>query len=185
MSKTEITLPLSFTDAAKALREVIGLLSEVGRAVGAISNAVEGRKGKQAAESLDVLAFKSDGTRRHLEKIAAGEGRFEDFDAIREKMEETAADVEASIDRLNALRAFLRERHGMGLANRVSDLVYAGGGKASIRMDLRHLAFMQHDHYSSKEVALEARRILYNINALNESLVSLHDEILRISNAPG
>lgn len=172
--------PMTFTDVVTATRQTLELISDAANKVGTVVEAIQRHKGKKAAKSLDALAFGGDGSRRHLERIAAGQGKAEDFDAIAVKMDETGIVVEEAIDRLQQYRAFVRQRYGMALANKISDLVYAGGGKASIRLDLEHLVYLYDNFYAPEAIADEAQRILGNIAALNAGLEQVHDEILRI-----
>lgn len=103
-----------------------------------VGDACSSRKGGKVAGSLDRIAFKSNKSRKHLERIAEGKGTFDDFQMIGRIMDETGGEVEASIQRLQDNREYVRKKFGIAVANRISDLVYAGGGKASIRMDLIH-----------------------------------------------
>ena len=179
-SNTPAPRAMTFTDVIVATRQTLELISDAASKTVAVAEAVQRHKGKKAAKSLDTLVFGGDGSRVHLERIAGGQGLPEDFDAIATKMDETGRVVEQAIDRLQQYRAFVRQRHGMALANKISDLVYAGGGKASIRLDLEHLVFLNDNFYSPEHIAAEAQRILGNIAALNAGLEQVHDEILRI-----
>jgi hypothetical protein len=178
--KPTVTTPLTLTDVVVAIRQVLDLLGDAGGKALVVAEVMKQRKGKKAAKHLDTLVFGGDGSRRHLERIAAGEGDALAFAAIQRKMDETGENVERALDGLKELRNFIRERYGMAVANRIGNLVYAGGGKTSIRMDLQGLAWMHDSFYSSEEVAGEARRILANIEALNAGLTELHDLLLKI-----
>lgn len=107
-------------------------------------------------------------------------GSLDDFQMIGRIMDETGGQVETALDRLHDHRDYVRKKFGMAVANRIDDLVYAGGGKASIRFDLIRLSGMDHEMYTSDEVVAEAKLILANIEKLNTALVALHDEVLKI-----
>lgn len=148
--------------------------------IGVIRDTYSSYKGHKVAGSLDTIAFKSNKSRRHLERIAEGKGSFDDFQMIGRIMDETGGQVETALDRLHDHRDYVRKKFGMAVANRIDDLVYAGGGKASIRFDLIRLSGMDHEMYTSDEVVAEAKLILANIEKLNTALVALHDEVLKI-----
>lgn len=173
-----VAMPATFTDAIQALRQFIGLVKDVTGMVGTASEALQRKKGKKAARQMDVLTFPGDGSRRNLERIAAGDGLPEDFEAIEAAMAETGEAVESSFKKLKASRNFIRERFGLQVANKINDLIYSGRGKESIRLDLSLLARMEHEHYTKEDVASEANRILENIHALNAGLAELHDLLM-------
>jgi hypothetical protein len=178
--EAEVTMPFGFTDAVKAIREALGLVGDMLSMVGNVSIAYQQHKGKKAADHLDTLAFRPDGSFRHLERIAEGNGQPEDFKAIAEKMDETGGQIEKALDRLNAHRAFVRRRFGAQIANKIDGMIYAGRGKQSIRVDLVTLAGMDHQHYSAEEIAAEARVIMSNIGQLNNDLAEVHDILAAI-----
>lgn len=180
-AKADVTMPLGFTDAIKAIREALGLVGDVTKKVGAVSEAVQRQKGKKAAGELDTLAFRAGGSRRHLEKIATGNGQPEDFELIAKMMEATGAEIEGALDRLSATRTFIRERFGARVANKIDGMIYAGGGKQSIRGDLELLARMDHNAYSTSDVAAEAQGLLSRIQKLNDQLAEVHDILVGLS----
>lgn len=179
--KADVAMPLGFTDAVKAVREALGLLGDVTAKVKTVSEAHQRRRGKKAASDLDTLAFRSDGSRKHLENIASGKAKAEDFERIAKTMERTGGQVEEALDRLRDTRAFIRKRFGARVANKIDDMIYAGGGKQSIRRDLELLARMDHETYSVEEIALEAQGILSRIELLNEQLAEVHDLLAGVS----
>lgn len=168
-------------DFIKALREARSLLLDVVGDVIKVQKVLEQSKGKKVARSLDTLTFQSKEARQHLEKIASGQGRTENFIAIAEIMEGTGANIEEHIDFLKNHRDFIREKYGLSVANRLMEMLYGGGGKQSIRFDLWGLVFMGDDFYPSEDIAVEANRILDNISELNSQLEELHDMLLSIT----
>lgn len=175
-----VTVPMSITDVLTALEKLMGILERTVGYVRATDNAIQRHKGRKVADALDVLAFKSDGSRKHLEAIAAGNGMLKDFEGIATRMNQTGEDVEEALELLEKSRKFIRRRYGMELANRLDGMMYAGGGKASIRLDLYRLARMEDEFYSPEDVANEARLILKNISALNKGLEQAHDILIEL-----
>lgn len=179
-SANNTIFPFTLTDVVNSIRLVVSLGKDVKGVVDATSEAMQRGKGRKAAANLDVLAFKNDGSRKHLERIAEGRGTIADFEAIATKMNQTGEVVENAIASLRASRRFLRERYGMQVANKVDSLIYAGGGKASIRLDLELLARMEDSSFTPDAVANEARRILANIQSMNAGLEELHDLLIEL-----
>jgi hypothetical protein len=179
-TKGTIAFPMTLTDVVKAVREILALTNDVVGKVRDVSEATQRSKGKRAAGAIDVLSFSSDGSRRHLERIAAGQGEAEDFLAIAEKMAMTGFAVERAMGRLTAYRTFIREKFGLALANEIENLIYSEGGKASIRIDLEALSVMNDPFYSREDVAREAERILANIKKLNKDIEAIHDKLLEL-----
>jgi hypothetical protein len=175
-----IVTPLSITDIVKAIREILGLVQDATRMVTAAGGAIQKYKGQDIAGAIDDLAFKSDGSRKHLERIAEGKANIRDFEGIATLMNQTGGRVEAAIHYLQSNRKFIRQRHGMAIANQIDEIIYAGGGKTSIRLDLEMLARMENNFYSPDDVATKARRILANINTLNEKLEKAHDILIEL-----
>lgn len=175
-----VTVPMSITDVLTALEKLMGILERTVGYVRATDNAIQRHKGCKVADALDVLAFKSDGSRKHLEAIAAGNGKLKDFEGIATRMNQTGEDVEEALELLEKSRKFIRRRYGMELANRLDGMMYAGGGKASIRLDLYRLARMEDQFYSLEDVANEARLILQNIDTLNKGLEQAHDILVEL-----
>lgn len=177
---TVVALPATLTDFATALEKIMDVIAKAAGGVEVVSEAIQRSKGKKAAGALDAIAFKSDGSRRHLENIAAGKGQLADIEAIATVMNRTGGSVEDAIDLLDNNRKFIRERFGMDVANRIGELIYAGGGKASIRWDLQALVGMDDAFYAPEAVAEEAERILRNIHKMNAALVELHDILVQL-----
>ncbi|MCD7111833.1 hypothetical protein LRX75_22660 [Rhizobium sp. DKSPLA3] len=179
-SHTTVAMPLSVTDILTAVEKVMGILEKTVGYVGATNNAIQRYKGRKVADAVDTLAFKSDGSRKHLEAIAAGKGDLSDFEGIATRMDQTGEDVEEALELIEKSRRFIRQRFGLAEANRLNGLIYSGGGKASIRLDLYMLARMEDPHFSADEVAADAQRILDNIQSLNAGLEQAHDMLIEL-----
>jgi prefoldin subunit 5 len=147
-----------------------------------VSGAYQKHKGRKTADQIDMLAFGEDGSRRHLERIAAGNGNSEDFEAIVQKMGETGEKIEKALAKLKKSREFVRKNYGAQLANTIDRLIYAGRGKQSIRMELTMLASMDLTFYSADQIAAEAQAIMSNIQMLNDELAEVHDVLAGIDN---
>lgn len=181
-SKTEVTLPYSFTDMAKAVNEVADLTERAAKWIGAGLDIYNARKSKKAAQNLSELAFGPQGTRKHLERIASGQGTRDDLAAVGTQLEATAERVEQSIGALNKYRDRLRERDGMAATQKLDEIVYGPVGKRALRQRLRELAELgRQSEPSADRIAALAKDALSMIAKLNKDLASLHDSLIGLS----
>src|SRR4051794_27956374 len=103
-------LPGSFQDMAKAVREMIAALRDVGLLVSDTADLFDRRKARGAARNLDKLSFAPDGMRRPLARIAAGNGTHAVVEEIANLLAETATVVENSIRDIGDHRGRIREK---------------------------------------------------------------------------
>lgn len=175
-----IVVPGSLTDFAKALREVIAAIRDVGLLVSDGTKLFDGRRSRKAAQDLSRLEFTPAGSRPHLERIAAGKATQTDFNAIAEKMATTAGDVERSVLALEKYRDRLRETCGMKAANKLDAIVYGPSGKMIIRETLRDIVKMGSlPEPPTRDIQASASRALKLIESLNKNLVELHDLVVK------
>jgi hypothetical protein len=185
-AKNTIAIPGTVTDFAKALRELIAALRELGGLVQdgtkLATATYRHRQSRRAAGNLDGLSFAPQGSRRYLEAIAAGAGTSEDVAAIAASQDATAFDVEMSMQELSHYRNILREARGKAAADRLDAIIYGEFGKNRLRMLLQRLVRPCEGLDKLPEsVRTDAAAILRAIEALNQEIVSLHDEILGIT----
>ncbi|MCC7252373.1 hypothetical protein [Hyphomicrobium sp.] len=181
-SKTEVALPYSFTDMAKAVNEAADLAERAAKWIGSGLDLYNTRKSKKAAQNLSELAFGPQGTRKHLERIASGQGTKADLAAVGAQLETTAERVEQSIGALNKYRDRLRERDGMAAMQKLDEIVYGPVGKRALRLRLRELAEMGREQEPSQDqIAALAKDALSMIAKLNKDLASLHDSVIGLA----
>ncbi len=170
---------VSFTDLVKALREALGLAGDVQKIVASTSQAYQRFKDRKAARQLGALSFPPDETRQYLGRIANGEGTPEDFEAIRRRLSETGGEIESCIAGLDKYSDVIREKFGLEVAHKWTDLIHGYDGKASIRFALEMFAEQgDESFYDAAAVAKEAGWILESIDSLNHRLVEMHDMVL-------
>jgi hypothetical protein len=178
-SKTEVTLPYSFTDIVKAVNELMDLAERTGGWIRSGADLYSARKSKNAAQNLSDLEFGPQGTRKHLEKIASGHGTKEDLSAVGAQLQVTAEPVERSIAALDKYRDQLRERDGMAAAQKLNEILYGPVGKRALRDLLRRLSEMsQQAEPPSEKIAAVAKEALSMIDKLNKDLAELHDAVI-------
>jgi hypothetical protein len=180
---TRVVLPGTFTDAVKGLRELVGLLRDLGALVNDGASFVAGahaqRQAHGAARNLDALIFPPDGTRRFLERIVAGDGCPEDIAGIEAKLEATAAAVVESAQELRQYRELVRTRCGGYAALKLDEIVSGRAGKDGLRQKLRSLVKAGKGHTRlPSELDGMSRDILREILVLNQNIVELHDFVL-------
>jgi hypothetical protein len=174
-----VVLPGSLTDFAKAIREIISAVRDVGAFFNDGVGLYDKHQARGAARHLNTLSFTPGGSRRHLERIAAGVGTAEDIEAIGRQMAETAGEVEASVRALAVYRETLREKHGMAAANKLDEIIYGPVGKEMLRMSLLDLVDMGRNKNTPPEhIQRTAARALDVIEHLNRQLIEIHDRIL-------
>ena len=180
-SKTEVALPYSFTDMAKAVNEVADLAERFAKWIGAGLDLYNVRKCRKAAQNLSDLAFGPQGTRKHLERIASGQGTKEDLAAVGAQLEATAERVGQSIEALDKYRDQLREHAGMAAMQKLNEIVYGPVGKRALRQRLRELADMgRQSEPPVDKIAAIAKDALSMIAKLNKDLASLHDSLVGV-----
>lgn len=180
---TKVVLPGTFTDAVKGLRELVGLLRDLGALVNDGASFVAGAHAQRqvhvAARNLDALSFSPDGTRRFLERLVAGEGCPEDIAGIEAKLEATAAAVVESAQELRRYRELVRTRCGGYAALKLDEIVSGRAGKDGLRQKLRSLVEAGKGHtHIPPEIHGIAREILREILILNQKIAELHDVVL-------
>lgn len=173
-----MAVPGSLTDFIKALRELIGATKDIAELVKKGASLFDGRRARKAAAGLYALSFTPEGSKRHLERIAAGCGTREDLQAISEQMANSAGEVESSILTLRRYSSQLREQ-GMKAAQKLDDIIFGPSGKQAIRMLLQAIANEgSNNNPNQSYIRSTSQRALYLIHQLNEDLVILHDLIL-------
>ncbi|WP_114217154.1 hypothetical protein [Ochrobactrum sp. 3-3] len=180
---TNAIIPGSLTDFARSLRELIGALHDLAELVGDGGKVALGiyrrEQSSRAAQNLDTLSFAPQGSRMHLESIAAGRGTSADIDAIAASQEATAFDVEMSMQQLSHYRGPLRKALGRDAAERLDNLIYGPFGKTRLRNLLADLVCSYEGKEPVPESAVaDAAAILKSVEALNAEITALHDEIL-------
>lgn len=179
-SDAVVVVPGSLTDLAKALREIIAAIRDVGQLVSDGSKLFDNQRARKAATNLSNLEFTPAGSRRHLERIAAGKATPKDFQAIAEKMASTAGDVERSVLALDKYRNRLRETRGMKAANKLDAIIHGPSGKMVIRETLRDIVEMSRGPEPSNDtIQASASQALGYIESLNKNLVELHDLVVK------
>lgn len=179
--KTDVTMPYSFTDMVKALHELIGLVQDMGTLVGDGIKLYDRHRAKAAAKNLSVLEFTPHGSRKYLERIAAGEGTQADFDGVAKQMTDTAEGVEDNIHKLEAYRDRFRVKNGMAAAQKLNDIVYGPAGKRALRETLVRIADMgRRPDPPLEEMKAAAVEALAMIKKLNKDLAKLHDLVLKL-----
>ena len=175
-AKTEIVIPGSITDIAKALREIIGALRDVGSLVKDGAQLFDKKHAKNAATNLYTLAFAPHGSRQYLERIAEGKGTADDLKAIGQQMADTAAEVEISIQALTRFEQRLRETFGMESAYKLDRVINGPSGKQMLRHSLIEMAKAP----NVESVQARAKEALAIIDELNQQITDLHDMILSV-----
>jgi hypothetical protein len=168
-----IVLPGTFTDLAKALREAIGALRDMGSLIADGARLIDKRHSKKAARHLSALSFTPDGSRQYLERIASGQGTADDLNSIGVQMAETAGQVEDSIRSLGRFRDRLRETYGMAAALKLDEVIYGPTGKQALRHTLLDIANVQQVEHAQSA----AQWALNIIEQLNQQLTELHDMV--------
>lgn len=178
-SKTDVTVPGSLTDVVKALNELMGIAERTAGWIRSGADLYSAHKSKRAAQNLSELAFGPQGTRKHLEKIAAGKGTKDDLTAVAAQLEATAEPVERSIEALNKYRDQLREHSGMAASQKLEEILYGQVGKRALRDLLRRLSNTAREpEPPAAEIAALAKDGLGMIDKLNKDLAALHDSLI-------
>ena len=174
-----IVAPGSITDFAKALREVINALRDVGQLIGDTADLYDRRKARTAAGNLATLGFSKRGMRGPLERIVAGSGSSQDIEELAQRLTDTAGEVEDSIGALDRYRDRLREKLGMSYAMKFDDIIHGPVGKQMIRYSLQDIVSMGGQE-TPNAVAIRARaqEVTGWIEHLNVQLIELHDLLL-------
>jgi hypothetical protein len=171
-----ILIPGSLTDFVKALRELIGAVRDASDLIKDGADLYKKNRARKAAKHLNTLSFTPEGSRRHLERLAAGAGTSDDVQAIGELMASTAGDVATSISELGTYRGALRENCGMKAAAKLDEIIYGPAGKEMLRMSLLELVQMGRKATPPPErITAEAANALRMIDSLNQQLAELHD----------
>src|SRR5271155_1681281 len=169
-----LVTPGSVTDLARALRELIKALGDIGKFVGRAADLYDRRKARRAARSLAKLAFPKSGMRGPLERIAAGAGLPEDIEEIARRLAQTAGEIEESIRLIDWYNNRPREQLGMAAALKVEDIIHGPVNKEMIKMSLSDLVTAL-DPERAKQIAVTG---LFWIEEVNKQLIELHDLVL-------
>jgi hypothetical protein len=179
----EVVLPLSLTDLAKSLRELLGLTNDVSNLAGKVSSGLTQRKRSGAAQVLGKLGFSPHGSKGVLARIAGGRGSQADLDELKRKLAETDSEIDAAIARLTDYGPFLEQQLGLNAKWELEDLIYQAGldedgfmGKRDLRRELRALSEL---NYVDDPPAAQshAQRLLGSIERFNKSLLEMYERI--------
>lgn len=178
-NNTDVVIPGSLTDIVKAINELMSLVERTAGWVKSGADLWTKNKSKSAAQNLSDLAFGPLGTKKHLEKIAAGKGTKDDFTAIAVQLDATSKPVERNIEALRKYRDRLREHAGMEAAQKLDEILYGQVGKLALRNVLRELANAGRQPEPSADVIVRlAREGGSMMEKLNKDLAILHDMLL-------
>jgi hypothetical protein len=100
-SGSDIASVWGFHDAAKALRELLKVLDDLGRRAGGLYGFYTSRQQKKAGSDLAYLHFPEGGSLKHVQRIANGTFDASDLAAIRSQLNKTDDPVREAISRLN------------------------------------------------------------------------------------
>jgi hypothetical protein len=121
------------------------------------------------------------GLRQSLDRIASGEFEDSDFQTLERQLTETASEVEKALSRLRKYQDVAREDFGLEFTRVFDDLWYKPE-KSWIRFSCDFLVGeWKKDHSDRQFFSFTARKILKEINALDQKLVKLHDIVLDLS----
>jgi hypothetical protein len=178
----EVTIPLSVTDFAKGAREVIALLRDLGKLAGSAGDLFDRHKARGAAANLAKLSFERGGMREPLQRISAGNWSDEDIDSIELQLDQTASQVQDSIDRLSKYKDRLRQKFGMRAAAKLDEIIELSvdqeDSKPWIRDGLEFLVRNARINPDSEFIQNTAQALVARIGALNEHLIEMHDMVL-------
>lgn len=182
---TTVVAPLTLTDVAKALREVLAAFRDV---AGFCSDGVDllrRRRARNAAGDLADIGFPPGGFCKPLGLISRGEGCDADVDELSRLFEDTSGRVAERVQELKAYRNVVREQCGAAAGNSMDWLLDGPAGKFVIRWEIEGLVHMWRDGRAGPERCREqATRILGIIDSFNEDLASLHDAIFPPRGSP-
>ncbi|MBY0560124.1 hypothetical protein [Hyphomicrobium sp.] len=175
----DVAIPGSLTDIVEAINELMSLVERTAGRIKSGADLWAKTKSKNAAQNLSNLAFGSRGTKKHLEKIAAGKDAKDDLTAIAAQLEATSKPVEQSIEALRKYRDQLREQAGMRTAQKLDDILYGQVGKLALRNVLRELADTCRQPEPPADIIVRlAKEASSMIESLNKDLATLHDMLL-------
>ncbi|MCR9056307.1 MAG: hypothetical protein NXI02_03150 [Rhodobacteraceae bacterium] len=172
---SDVTMPGSLTDVAKALRELIGLFHDVKE------TAIEGvewfraRSAGKTAESLDFISFKADGFLDPLTRIESGSYTDLEFKKLKDYLAETQRGVEERIRVIHAKEKEIRRIVGAELGSSLLNSVYGKYGKFEIRKKIEDLVQLKEKGANKKNLQKKAKDIIKMIDNLNKNLWKLHD----------
>ena len=177
-SGTDIASTWGFHDAAKALRELLRVLDDLGRRAGGLYGLYTSRKRRKAASDLAYLHFPEGGSLKHVQRIANGTFDASDLAAIRRQLNKTNDPVREAIARLMGYSKLIREKVGFKSLIQLERLIDGQYGKTGIRGSLQALGRL--DGAADREEVQERGKFLVKmIEEFNNGLVELHDLILQ------
>lgn len=183
-NNTTVVVPLTLTDFAKALRELIAAFRDAVGIGKDGANVVRRHRASTAAANLDYLSFQPDGFSRHLQRIADGKGTNADAEALSAFSNQTADGVVQKIRALRGYRDNVRQQCGRDAADKLSNLIDGPNGKFAIRYEIEGLFHMWGDGKDPPLLADQASRILRMIETFNADLTAMHDTIFPPRGAP-
>jgi hypothetical protein len=176
---TMVSLPGSLADIAKALRELIGVFTDVAPLVDRGLRYTARKKSRSAAGRIDNLRFRPDGFRRPLRAIASGSFTHSQISELRTQLFDTEKVVGESIAALEKYRTTIRETYGMAMADKLDDLLIGFTGKDYIRYLIRELISDADSNIDDRDsLSRQASYLLGLIDDLNTGLAELHDMVV-------
>lgn len=182
MSPSAAPLPGTFTDAIKALRELLALLSDVGNVVARGAKIIEKKRQRASAQNLSDLRFRNGGFLNALRAIAGRTATPANLRQLQEHLRMTETGITTILARLDGLYDAVRVEFGIAIADRLENLLNSEGegrkfaGKRKIRREIESLIYAYEN--DPNDAARRAADLLEYVEDFNKEAAALHDMLL-------